>query len=130
MDLTRSTISDDNVSSYAFISSGEAIKDIMCLNWIECSVTSFKTFNSVDYDLISLQNANEVAMRSKTVKKKQPKVSRLKDVVEPACSLASGDQCSAKGNTGDCAAAKFFSSSSLLVITCILTYCQTLIFCF
>ncbi|XP_074346351.1 uncharacterized protein LOC141685127 isoform X2 [Apium graveolens] len=116
MDLTRSTINDDDVSSYAFITSGEAVKDLMCLNWINCSVTSFKTFNSVNYDLISPQNANEVAMKSKTMKKKKPKVSRLKDAVEPACSLASGDQCSAKGNTGACAAAEFFSSSSLLDI--------------
>ncbi|KAK1405070.1 hypothetical protein POM88_004675 [Heracleum sosnowskyi] len=116
MDLTRSTINDDNVSSYAFITSGEAMKDLMCLNWTECSLTSFKTFNSVSYDLIGLQNANDVALKSNTMKKKESKMSRIKDVTEPACSLASGDQCSAKGNTGDHAAAEYLSSSSLLTM--------------
>uniref|UniRef100_A0A165Z0P2 Uncharacterized protein n=1 Tax=Daucus carota subsp. sativus TaxID=79200 RepID=A0A165Z0P2_DAUCS len=111
MELTRSTITDDNLSSNAFITSEEAIKDLTCLNWIECSVTSFKTFNSVND---SLKNAKDVALKSKTEKKKPQKMSRLKDVAERACSLASGDQFSAKGDTGDCAAADLLSLSSLL----------------
>ncbi|WOG98570.1 hypothetical protein DCAR_0417914 [Daucus carota subsp. sativus] len=126
MELTRSTITDDNLSSNAFITSEEAIKDLTCLNWIECSVTSFKTFNSVND---SLKNAKDVALKSKTEKKKPQKMSRLKDVAERACSLASGDQFSAKGDTGDCAAADLLSLSSLLVITCILTNFFRPIFC-
>lgn len=122
MDLTRSTINDNNVSSYAFITSEQAIKDLICLNWIECSVTSFKTFNSVNYELMSLQNANDVALKSKALKKKTPKRRRLKDAVEVTCSLASGEGCSAKGNISNSAASDYNSSSSVLVITCNLTY--------
>lgn len=117
MDLTRSTINDDNVSSYAFITSQEAIKDLICLNWIECSVTSFKTLNSVKYDLISLQSSGTFGLKSFAQKKKRTKMIKSKEGIVPACPLASGDQCSvAKGNIGDCAAADHISSSSLLVI--------------
>ncbi|KAK1366722.1 hypothetical protein POM88_042283 [Heracleum sosnowskyi] len=113
MDLTRSTINDDNVSSYAFINSQEAIKDLICLNWIECSVTSFKTLN---YDLISLQSVSTFGLKSLSTKKKRTKMIRSKEGIQPVCSLTSGDQCSvAKGNTADCAAADYLSSSSLLL---------------
>ncbi|XP_063935949.1 uncharacterized protein LOC108226866 isoform X2 [Daucus carota subsp. sativus] len=103
MDLTRSTINDDTVSSYAFITSEEAIKDLICLNWIECSVTSFKTLNS---DLTSLQNAGTFGSKTLAMKKKRAKMIKPKEGIQPVCSLASGDQCSvAKGSIGDCAAA-------------------------
>ncbi|XP_074354003.1 uncharacterized protein LOC141692939 [Apium graveolens] len=114
MDLTRSTINDDNVSSDAFITSQEAIKDLICLNWIECSVTSFKTVN---YDLISLQNASTIGLKSFSTKKRRTKMIKSKEEIQQVCSLASGDQCSvAKGtiNIADCAAADYRSSSSLL----------------
>ena len=42
---------------------------------------------------------------------------KSKEGIQPACSLASGDQCSvAVGKIADCAAADYLSPSSLLVI--------------
>ncbi|KAL8119275.1 hypothetical protein AgCh_016702 [Apium graveolens] len=115
MDLTRSFFNDDNVSSNVFITSQEAIKDLICLNWIECSVTSFKTVN---YDLINLQNASTFGLKLFSMKKKRTKMIKSKEGIQLVCSLASCDQCSvAKGiiNIANCAAADYRSSSSLLV---------------
>lgn len=85
MDLTRSTLKDDHISSCAFITPEEAIKDLIGLSWIECSVTSFKTLNSVNYDSMNLQIANNIASATKSEsRKKQPKLrtKALKDQVD------------------------------------------------
>lgn len=63
----------------------------------------------------------DVTLESKTLKDKLLKLRRFQDIVEHTCSLASGDQCSAKGNISDSVAAEDNSSSSLLVITCTFT---------
>ncbi|KAF1002355.1 hypothetical protein AG4045_022272, partial [Apium graveolens] len=75
MELTRSTFNDDNMSSDVFITSQEAIKDLICLNWIECSVTSFITVN---YDLISLQNASTFGLKLFSMKKNRRKMIKSK----------------------------------------------------
>ncbi|GAB2285422.1 hypothetical protein Dimus_019873 [Dionaea muscipula] len=46
----RSTL-HDCISSQAFLTLEDVIRDLTDLNWQECSVTSMKTLHSVDYDI-------------------------------------------------------------------------------
>lgn len=50
MDPARSTLQEEGVSSDAFLSIDDAIKDLNELKWQECCVTSMQTLNAVDYD--------------------------------------------------------------------------------
>ena len=58
-------------------------------------------------------------LKSKTTEKELPNMRRSENIVNPACYLASGDQCYAKGNTSDSEASDDLTLSSFLVITCI-----------
>ncbi|KAA8526295.1 hypothetical protein F0562_008502 [Nyssa sinensis] len=78
IDPSRSTL-EDNISSCAFITLEEVIKDLADLNWQECSVTSMQTLNSVKYDLSS-QNADSLKPTSRTRKRRQRKVRRSEGV--------------------------------------------------
>ncbi|XP_027172462.1 uncharacterized protein LOC113772110 [Coffea eugenioides] len=48
MDPSRSTLEDDGVSSDAFLSLDDVIKDLNELKWQECCVTSLQTLNSAN----------------------------------------------------------------------------------
>uniref|UniRef100_A0A5B7C292 DUF7787 domain-containing protein n=1 Tax=Davidia involucrata TaxID=16924 RepID=A0A5B7C292_DAVIN len=76
VDPSRSTLEDNNISSCAFITSEEAIKDLADLNWQECSVTFIQTLNSVNYDL-NLQNADPDSLKPKSKSRRRKKMRRL-----------------------------------------------------
>lgn len=77
---SRSTIQNDNVSSCAFIPMEVVIKDLVDLNWQECTVTSLQTLNFMNYNF-SLQNS--IASTSKRKPKRSRKdLPRLEGVVD------------------------------------------------
>ncbi|XP_057478635.1 uncharacterized protein LOC130766005 isoform X2 [Actinidia eriantha] len=84
MDPSRSTLNDENVSSHAFVTLEEVVKDLEYLNWKECCVTSIKTLNSVNYDLV-LRNSGASPTKSEAKKStKRRKLPRLRDVTATA----------------------------------------------
>ncbi|GFS39687.1 hypothetical protein Acr_00g0064440 [Actinidia rufa] len=84
MDPSRSTLNDENVSSHAFVTLEEVVKDLEYLNWKECCVTSIQTLNSVNYDLV-LQNNGASPTKSKAKKStKRRKLPPLSDVTTTA----------------------------------------------
>ncbi|KAI3735993.1 hypothetical protein L6452_15522 [Arctium lappa] len=47
MDAQRSTLQSDGISSHAFLSLKDVMKDLSVLHWQECCITSLQTVNSV-----------------------------------------------------------------------------------
>lgn len=58
MDPSRSTLGDSGISSDAFISLDDLIKDVKELQWQECCITSLQTINSVDHDKLQQEISN------------------------------------------------------------------------
>ena len=77
---SRSTIQNDDVSSCAFIPMEVAIKDLVDLNWQECTVTSLQTLNFMNYNF-SLQNSNASTSKRKH-KRSRKDVPRLEGGVD------------------------------------------------
>lgn len=58
MDPSRSTLGDSDISSDAFISLDDLIKDVKELQWQECCITSLQTINAVDHDELQHEISN------------------------------------------------------------------------
>ncbi|GMH12119.1 hypothetical protein Nepgr_013960 [Nepenthes gracilis] len=76
MDPSRSTL-NDNISSRAFMTLDEVIRDLARLKWQECSVTSMKTLNATDYTTTTNLTTAPGSMLYREEKKKRQSVKRL-----------------------------------------------------
>ncbi|KAF2302267.1 hypothetical protein GH714_033936 [Hevea brasiliensis] len=70
LNLSRSTLGDNGVSSCAFINLEDVVSDLNDLNWQDCCVTSIQTLNSSKHNFSSNLHATDTADHSLSLSSK------------------------------------------------------------
>ncbi|OAY60712.1 uncharacterized protein LOC110626894 [Manihot esculenta] len=96
LNLSRSTLRDNGMSSCAFINLEDVIADLNDLNWQDCRVTSIQTLNSPKDDFSSNTHATDTANHSLGLSSKSTADCHGADVV----ALAPGSSSNGGSTTG------------------------------